>query len=563
MNETVKKKTLIIFCITCMLIVVLNPLHAQDSGLLVNPGFEAPYNTVDGDPPREVADGWTPWHVSPAQGSPTFANLQPEYEPTAPDTSRILEGEDAQLIRSFFATHDGGVYQRVQGVDAGATFRFSVSAYVWSTTFDEVDLSEEDGDVFVQVGIDPTGGTDGESSDIVWSEAGVEQYDAYNEYSVEADAEATAITVFVRTTIGVPVKNSHIYLDGAALEAGGSAAPTATTVPATETETATNTSEPPTATDTSEPPTATDVPEEDTATPTEDVVEPSSTPTEDPIPLTATAIVALATQTANAAATMTADAPPTETPNPQALTATAIIAGATATGSAAQTATASVPTVTPLPSNTPTVTNTPLPTNTRVPLSDIFPGTVLHTVQSGDSVVELAARYDSTVEAIAEANGLDSNYLIRVGQSLVIPVRQPVAPTAAPSNTPGSVVVVTATPFGPAAGLGAGGIYTTQSGDTLTRIARLFNTNVETLAQLNGIVNLDRIQVGQQLNLPAQPTPEPSATPSREPQSYQVRRGDTLFRLSLQFGVAIAEIAQANNITNRNRIFAGQVLIIP
>jgi putative chitinase len=184
-------------------------------------------------------------------------------------------------------------------------------------------------------------------------------------------------------------------------------------------------------------------------------------------------------------------------------------------------------------------------------------------VERGDSVARLAERYDSSIEAIAEANGLDSNFLIRVGQSLVIPVRQPVAPTIAPTNTPASVVVVTATPSGPVPPIGASGVYTTQPGDTLTRIARLFNTNVETLAQLNGIVNQNQIQVGQRLNLPAQPTPEPSETPARPAQSYQVRPGDTLFRLSLRFGVSIAQIAQANNITNTNRIFAGQVLIIP
>jgi putative chitinase len=192
-----------------------------------------------------------------------------------------------------------------------------------------------------------------------------------------------------------------------------------------------------------------------------------------------------------------------------------------------------------------------------------FPGSVLHTVERGDSVAKLAERYDSTVEAIAEANGLDSNYLIRVGQSLVIPVRQPVQPTIAPSDTPSSVFVVTATPSGPVPAIGASGVYTTQPGDTLTRIARLFNTNVETLAQLNGIVNVNQIQAGQQLNLPAQPTPQPSETPTRPAQSYRVQYGDTLFRISLRFSVSVAEIAQANNITNLNRIYAGQVLIIP
>lgn len=44
---------------------------------------------------------------------------------------------------------------------------------------------------------------------------------------------------------------------------------------------------------------------------------------------------------------------------------------------------------------------------------------------------------------------------------------------------------------------------------------------------------------------------------------YRVRRGDTLYRIGLRFGVSWPEIAEANNIRNPNRIYAGQVLCIP
>jgi len=45
--------------------------------------------------------------------------------------------------------------------------------------------------------------------------------------------------------------------------------------------------------------------------------------------------------------------------------------------------------------------------------------------------------------------------------------------------------------------------------------------------------------------------------------SYVVRYGDTLYRISLRFGVSVSAIAQANNITNINLIYAGQTLQIP
>jgi LysM repeat protein len=106
-------------------------------------------------------------------------------------------------------------------------------------------------------------------------------------------------------------------------------------------------------------------------------------------------------------------------------------------------------------------------------------------------------------------------------------------------------------------------------------IARRFNTTLTTLVQLNGISNPNRILVGQRLQLPvsAQPTPtptpvsttvvQPTPTPVPQPATYTVQPGDNLFRISLRFDVSLVALANANNITNYNRIFVGQVLTIP
>jgi LysM repeat protein len=188
-------------------------------------------------------------------------------------------------------------------------------------------------------------------------------------------------------------------------------------------------------------------------------------------------------------------------------------------------------------------------------------------VRSGESVYILAQLYGSSVDAIAEANGLNSNYLIHVNQVLIVPVKLPNPATSTPTPTP--VVVVTATPdqgsnvtIPPT----TNETYVVQRGDTLSRIAQRFNTNVATLAQINGIVNIDRIQAGQRLILPGAPAdPNPPTVTPRPPstQIYVVLPGDTLSRISLRFGVPMSRIAQANNIANWNRIFYGQRLIIP
>lgn len=57
---------------------------------------------------------------------------------------------------------------------------------------------------------------------------------------------------------------------------------------------------------------------------------------------------------------------------------------------------------------------------------------------------------------------------------------------------------------------------------------------------------------------PTYPTP---GTPSG--QVYVVQRGDTLFRIARRFGVNLYTLAAANGITNVNRIYVGQRLVIP
>lgn len=54
-----------------------------------------------------------------------------------------------------------------------------------------------------------------------------------------------------------------------------------------------------------------------------------------------------------------------------------------------------------------------------------------------------------------------------------------------------------------------------------------------------------------------------SAAPAFADSTYVVRSGDTLYSIARKFGVTIAAIARANNITNTNLIFVGQTLVIP
>lgn len=462
------------------------------TNLLVNPGFEDPFVPFGGDTTRLVANGWSAWHVPQRTGDEGFRNLKPEYQPaSASNPERILEGNNAQEYFSFFATHTGGVYQQVL-VPQGSDVRFSVFVYVWSTSGDDPAVSRNPGRVQVQVGIDPNGGTDGESERILWS-LPLEFYDEYRQVSVRAENVSDRITVFVRTTFDLPQKNNNVYLDNAALIITQSAEPTLTSTTA-----------------------------------------PTSTP------------FVTATPTAVAGPTSTPLAPGLATPT-QELDETV------------------------QPSATVSATATATPTR---PSSE-FPYQIVYRVVAGDTVGALALRFGSSVEAIIRANGLNSEALIYVDQELIIPVREQPVPTATPTLSLTSIgIIPTATPIGilptptPLPTTVPGGqstiTYVVVAGDNLSRIAARFNTTVGTLVQLNGILNPNLIKVGQQLRIPgiAPVTPVPTPQPQR-PATHVVQRGENLYRISLRYGVRLDQLARLNGITNVNRIYVGQVLVLP
>jgi LysM repeat protein len=96
-------------------------------------------------------------------------------------------------------------------------------------------------------------------------------------------------------------------------------------------------------------------------------------------------------------------------------------------------------------------------------------------------------------------------------------------------------------------------------GDTLWDLSRQYGTSVEALRRLNHLPG-DRIYVGQTLRVRA------GAAPARPVRTatvwYRVRRGDTVSAVSRHFGVPVSRIAADNHLDRRRTIYRGQVLAI-
>ena len=176
-----------------------------------------------------------------------------------------------------------------------------------------------------------------------------------------------------------------------------------------------------------------------------------------------------------------------------------------------------------------------------------------YTVKTGDTLYSIARAHGTTVAALQQANNLANINLIYPGQSLIIPSgsgQPPAPPPPAPPPT-------------------AGGTHVVRAGETLNSIARLYGVTSTAVAQLNNLVNPNLIYVGQTLQIPSggtnPPTPPPPS-PNPPPTSgttYTVKAGDTLSRIAMQFGVTVNAIMAANNLSNANLIYVGQVLNIP
>ncbi len=223
---------------------------AQGANLLINPGFE-PFTTPDGkyDYPLyvtpegggHIAEGWSPWWYN--DPGPEYAVPEYDIAPIYRDPVRVRSGNAAQQIFRPSVMWKAGVYQRV-AVPANAPLQFTIYGHTWSGFCRPTgDGGSDCGDnhdsnyglganpTTLRIGIDPTGGTDWASPNIVWS-ADYNIHDHFEQLVVSARAQGGFVTVFTYTTFQYPAVINNVYWDDAALVVTAGAAAPAAPVPA-------------------------------------------------------------------------------------------------------------------------------------------------------------------------------------------------------------------------------------------------------------------------------------------------------------------------------------------
>jgi LysM repeat protein len=241
-----KAALVVVLCVVMVTLLLMMPLLAQaeevgpNPNLLVDGDFEAPspWPQQEGIGEVQVAPGWRAWYLDKA---PSYVNkpancmdskagygcywMRPEFRDTvlASFENRVRSGMRAQKYFSFGRMHEAGLYQRIGGITPGSTVRFSIYIQAWQCS--NIDKCGKNGihsdapdNMHLRVGIDPYGGDNPFSSNVVWAPE-QEAFDRWVEFVVETQAQADTVTVFThsRPEWGWARVENDVYLDDASL----------------------------------------------------------------------------------------------------------------------------------------------------------------------------------------------------------------------------------------------------------------------------------------------------------------------------------------------------------
>ena len=157
----------------------------------------------------------------------------------------------------------------------------------------------------------------------------------------------------------------------------------------------------------------------------------------------------------------------------------------------------------------------------------------IYVVKGGDTLWKIAQTHNTTVNDIVALNQLNPQEHLYIGQRLKLPV------AATTPSKPDTTV------------------YTVKAGDTLWRIAQAQNTTVNDIVALNKLNPTDHLYIGQKLNMPASPSNN-----TNQIVTYTVKAGDSLWKIAQIYNTTVDKIAVFNQISPNQSIYVGQQLKI-
>ena len=170
-----------------------------------------------------------------------------------------------------------------------------------------------------------------------------------------------------------------------------------------------------------------------------------------------------------------------------------------------------------------------------------------HKVRKGESMGNIAQMYGVRVAEIQRANDMKKNAKLKVGRTLLIPVK--VAPRRSTGKKPSKVRT-----------------YVVQLGDNLAFISRRFGISQESLRVWNDIDVSSNVKYGDTIYV-SKPDLKPTSfvqqrVAIKKGEKYVVKQGDTYAQIAKQYKVPVFLLLQANKGFTK-RLTVGDSLSIP
>lgn len=182
-----------------------------------------------------------------------------------------------------------------------------------------------------------------------------------------------------------------------------------------------------------------------------------------------------------------------------------------------------------------------------------------HLIARGETLSQIAKRYDTSVALLRQANNLSGTRL-KAGHNLLIPVASEELSAYRLSKLQRQEQRLHSQSRSGAQ------TYVVRSGDSFWSISRRYHLSVQQLAKLNGMAPGDKLRPGKKLlvgthtaTAVAAASPPAPTSMHRQTVHYTVRRGDSLSHISQRYRVAVADLRKWNNLSG-DYIKPGQTL---
>lgn len=167
-------------------------------------------------------------------------------------------------------------------------------------------------------------------------------------------------------------------------------------------------------------------------------------------------------------------------------------------------------------------------------------GSIVHVVQEGQALWQIAAHYETTLQELLVLNSLDEDDFLQPGDEVWVKLAEGAPPP--PTPTP---------PL----------IHTVREGDNPWIIANRYKIDIDTFFYLNGLDEYSLLHPGNEvrIRLAEGEAPPPTPTPKL---AHIVQEGDTLWSIAAQNGLEIEQLLSFNSLTEASILQVGAELFI-